>query len=69
MKHTTFAILIAIGLVSPTSADWLQFRGPGGLGIAPDKGTPLAWSAYSNFTWKTAMPGPGALAIVSLPER
>ena len=31
-----------------------------GLGIAPDKNTPITWSADKNIPWKTEMPGPGA---------
>src|SRR6266498_4014049 len=42
------------------SADWLQFRGPGGFGVAPDKDTPVTWSANNNLAWKTPLPGPGA---------
>ncbi|MBI2804236.1 MAG: PQQ-binding-like beta-propeller repeat protein [Planctomycetes bacterium] len=63
MKRLAAAILLAVfflGMSLPIRADWLQFRGPGGLGIAPDKNTPIAWSAEKNVAWKTALPGPGA---------
>jgi outer membrane protein assembly factor BamB len=42
------------------AADWLQFRGPGGLGIADGKNLPTTWSATSNVLWKTELPGAGA---------
>jgi len=42
------------------AADWPQFRGPDGLGIAPDKGLPVTWSADRNVVWKTELPGPGS---------
>src|SRR5207245_1281692 len=42
------------------AADWPQFRGPGGLGIAADKNLPTQWSASSNVVWKTELPGSGA---------
>jgi outer membrane protein assembly factor BamB len=41
------------------SAEWLQFRGPGGCGIASDKGTSVSWSAESNIAWKVPLPGAG----------
>ena len=62
MKRTFCLVLVAVCCVATTqivSADWLQFRGPGGLGIAPDKATPVTWSADSNIAWKFPMPGPG----------
>lgn len=46
-------------LVSPSSADWLQFRGPGGLGVASDKNLPVTWSADKGVAWKTELPGSG----------
>jgi outer membrane protein assembly factor BamB len=42
------------------SADWPQFRGPGGRAISESTGLPLTWSADENIVWKTALPGPGA---------
>src|SRR2546430_2628390 len=63
MKRAVALALIAVaalGVIEAVSAaDWLQFRGPN-FGIAPDKGTPVTWSANSNIVWKTEMPGPGA---------
>ena len=62
MKRITFLALIIACLASFTlfaSADWLQFRGPGGLGIAADKDTPVAWSNETGIAWKYAMPGAG----------
>jgi outer membrane protein assembly factor BamB len=63
MKRTLFCIFAAAcyGAIALTAeADWLQFRGPGGSGIAPDKGVPVTWSDDSNIRWKAEMPGPGA---------
>jgi outer membrane protein assembly factor BamB len=52
----------ALLLIAPTlaAADWLQFRGPGGFGVAPDKRLPITWSDSANLLWKTALPGPGS---------
>lgn len=41
-------------------ANWPRFRGFGGLGIAKDRGTPLAWNAkdgaMENILWKSEVP-------------
>lgn len=59
--------LVALGLVSatsaawmaaPTSADWNRFRGPNGSGIAEDsESTPTTWSPTENIKWKIPLPG------------
>ncbi len=41
------------------SGDWLQFRGPGGLGTSAARGIPATWSQRENLVWKTALPGAG----------
>jgi len=50
-------------------SDWAQFRGPGGLGVSPDKPVPTIWSQTKNIKWKTAMPGPGASSPIVLGQR
>lgn len=62
-----FAALL--GSTGTAAADWLQFRGPGGLGVAPDKNTPLTWSLTQNLAWKTDMPGPGASSPIVVGKR
>jgi len=56
--------LLALGFCtlagSTRAADWPRFRGPGGLGTAPDKNLPTTWSATENVVWKTALPGAGS---------
>src|SRR5262249_36248226 len=52
------AFLSQVGLASAT--DWLQFRGPGGLGVSTEKNLPTTWSAKSNVLWKTELPGAGS---------
>jgi outer membrane protein assembly factor BamB len=63
MRSGKILILIAVCLGSSArflaAADWPGFRGPGGMGIADDKGLPLTWSAEKNLVWKTELPGPG----------
>jgi outer membrane protein assembly factor BamB len=69
MKHASLALLLAILLPRIVSADWLQFRGPGGLGIASDKNTPVTWSADKNVAWKTEMPGFGASSPIVVGDK
>jgi len=40
-------------------SNWPQFRGPGGLGVSPEKDFPTEWSGTKNIAWKTAIPGRG----------
>lgn len=51
------------GAASPEeiSKNWPRFRGPGGLGIAPESGVPSQWSVPEgkNLLWKTEVPLPG----------
>lgn len=40
--------------------DWMQFRGPGGLGKADGaSGLPATWNSKENVVWKCELPGPG----------
>lgn len=63
--------IAALLLILPTvaAADWLQFRGPGGLGVAPDKNLPITWSDSTNLLWKTALPGPGSSSPIVVGKR
>jgi outer membrane protein assembly factor BamB len=38
---------------------WSRWRGPGGQGVAADKGYPDAWSDTENVLWRTKVPGRG----------
>lgn len=40
-------------------ADWLQFRGVGGLGLGVGKEPPQTWSATENIAWIATPPGAG----------
>ncbi|MBM3810832.1 MAG: serine/threonine protein kinase [Acidimicrobiia bacterium] len=41
------------------AGDWIQFRGPGSAGVAPDGNLPERWSPTENIVWKTEIPGMG----------
>jgi outer membrane protein assembly factor BamB len=53
--------LLLIGLVAFTvarlDAQWPQFRGPDGAGIAASRNLPLTWDESTNIRWKTAIHG------------
>ena len=59
------AFALANLLVSPTRADWLEFRGPSGDGhVSPAGhtdpiGLPLHWSETENVKWNTEIPQRG----------
>jgi len=50
-------------------ADWMQFRGPGGLGSSDEKGLPVTWSSKENIVWRTEMPGPGTSCPIVVGKR
>ncbi len=61
MKAKSFILLISLFVVSLSpAADWPQFRGPNGSGVAPDKNLPTTWSSKDNVVWKTELPGAGS---------
>ena len=54
-------VLFAVLVPNLAAADgWLQFRGPGGLGVSEEVGLPVTWSEGQNLVWKTELPGAGA---------
>lgn len=50
-------IAIALGAAMPLHAQWPQFRGANGLGVAADQRVPLTWSEGRSVRWKTAVHG------------
>lgn len=60
MRISFFVLLLAsFAGASPAHAQWNQWRGPLGTGVAPDANPPLRWSESENVQWKTALPGRG----------
>src|SRR5215470_2140814 len=51
------------------AADWLQFRGPGGLGLSQEKDLPTSWDERKNLIWKVDLPGPGGSSPITLGDR
>jgi outer membrane protein assembly factor BamB len=61
MRTRAFAIVCALSLIATLAAaeDWPQWRGPVGIGVAPDAGYPVEWSAEKNIAWKAPLKGLG----------
>ena len=52
------------------AADWPQFHGPNGSGIAAEDAQPATtWSDAQNVRWKVALPGPGSSSPIVSGER
>ena len=61
MQRTIFSMtLIVLTAVSAESANWPNWRGPTGNGVAAGKGYPVKWSTTENVVWKVALPGAGS---------
>jgi outer membrane protein assembly factor BamB len=56
--RSRIALLLAVLPSFAFAADWARFRGPEGLGTAPDKDVPVEFS-QKDILWKTAIPGRG----------
>ncbi|MCI0744621.1 MAG: PQQ-like beta-propeller repeat protein, partial [Verrucomicrobia subdivision 3 bacterium] len=53
-------ILALVGCVSSAlGGNWVGWRGDNGLGITPETGLPLKWSATENVLWKVPLPERG----------
>jgi len=52
-----FLVLLYSGAILANEPNWPQFRGPGGLGIAPDnQNYPTVLDKSNNLLWKTEVP-------------
>ena len=60
IKLTFFTILFAFLTIRPSvNADWPQWRGPNGQGIAFESKVPIEWSETKNIAWRAELPGRG----------
>src|SRR5436190_6802016 len=65
MRRGFAAAVLAIAVAAVSApraygpADWPQFRGPGADGLADQFTLPATWSATSNVSWVTPIPGRG----------
>jgi outer membrane protein assembly factor BamB len=62
------ALMLALG-GPPVVADWPQWRGPHGSGIADDTNVPDRWSAAENLVWKASLAGLGVSSPIVSGDR
>src|SRR5262245_66022218 len=68
---TKFVLSLSLSLTLTPSlfaADWPQFRGPGGSGVADDQKPPVKFGPKENLAWKVAVP-PGASSPVVVGDK
>src|SRR5688572_19174887 len=62
-KPMRYAIVTLMAVVfcssMPRAAEWPQFRGPGGKGVADDSSLPQRWTSTENVAWVAEVPGRG----------
>src|SRR4030095_15924388 len=71
MRTNLIIVPVVILLTSGAAgaADWMQFRGPGGLGVSEEKNLPVKWSSEDNIAWQVDLPGPGASSPIVVKGR
>jgi hypothetical protein len=52
-----------------TGANWPQWRGPQGTGVATEMGLPVEWSRDQNVAWRTRLLGLGVSSPVVWGDR
>lgn len=70
LRTLTIATALALTIGGlPLAADWPQWRGPHGNGIADDKNLPDRWSAAENVLWKAPLAGLGVSSPIVSGDR
>lgn len=69
LAATLVPLLVAGSSHASEPDNWPQWRGPGGLGVAPAASLPLTWSDTDNVIWKTPLPGRGLSSPVVWGDR
>jgi len=69
MNRIIVSVVILLSSGAAGAADWMQFRGPGGLGVSDEKNLPVKWSSEENIAWQADLPGPGASSPIVVKDR
>ncbi|MBI2833096.1 MAG: PQQ-binding-like beta-propeller repeat protein [Acidobacteria bacterium] len=70
MRASSIAVALAIAAGgSVAAADWPQWRGPHGTGVADEKDLPVRWSATENVAWTAALGGVGVSTPIVVGDR
>jgi outer membrane protein assembly factor BamB len=65
MNRFHLSIVFTLAFALPLlAADWSQFKGPNGTGIADDKPLPTEWSKDKNIAWRAELPARGVSSPV-----
>src|SRR5690348_9572677 len=66
-----FSVAILIGALCGglAAADWPQFRGPMGCGIAENEAIPIRWGGFEPAAWQAEIPGRGWSSPVVVGDR
>ena len=60
MRYAIVSLMAVVFCSSvPRAAEWPQFRGPGGTGVADDSSLPQRWTSTENVAWVAEVPGRG----------
>ena len=69
MRQRFLLVPALLTVLAAGGANWMQFRGPGGLDSSDEKGLPVTWSSKGNIVWRTEMPGPGTSCPIIVGKR
>jgi outer membrane protein assembly factor BamB len=61
-------VLLTVGAACAAGDDWMQFRGPGGSGVAAAD-VPTSWGDAKAIKWKSRLPGPGSSSPIVVGDR
>ena len=68
MRRSMLALAVVVGCVAwpggLRAADWPEFRGPGGRGVAAGEAIRTAWSEREGIAWKAELPGRSAASPI-----
>lgn len=59
LRSFAAVVLSTAGLVAAAGENWPEFRGPNGVGVAPDADLPAEFGDEKNVVWKTPIHGKG----------
>lgn len=68
MNRFALGLLFALAPALAFGADWPQFRGPAGSGVADDQKPPVKFGLKDNLAWKVAVP-PGASSPIVIGDK
>jgi outer membrane protein assembly factor BamB len=70
MRSSLVVVALSFAISHAASAaDWMQFRGPRGLGISDETNLPVKWGTGDNIDWQVDLPGPGASSPIVVGDR